>query len=38
MIGIYGMGGVGKTTLVEEIRNRAKSSKLFDKILMATIS
>lgn len=38
MIGIYGMGGVGKTTLVEEIRNRAKSTELFDKILMATIS
>ncbi|RQO86162.1 hypothetical protein POPTR_001G446650v4 [Populus trichocarpa] len=38
MIGLYGMGGVGKTTLVKEVGRRAKESKLFDEVLMATLS
>jgi hypothetical protein len=32
------MGGVGKTTLVKEVGRRAKESKLFDEVLMATLS
>uniref|UniRef100_A0A3N7FG70 Uncharacterized protein n=1 Tax=Populus trichocarpa TaxID=3694 RepID=A0A3N7FG70_POPTR len=38
MIGLYGMGGVGKTTLVKEVGRRAKESQLFDEVVMATLS
>ena len=38
MIGLYGMGGVGKTTVVKEVGKRAKELQLFDELLMATVS
>ncbi|KAF9667161.1 hypothetical protein SADUNF_Sadunf16G0304300 [Salix dunnii] len=38
MIGLYGMGGVGKTTLVKEVGRRAKETQLFDEVLLATVS
>jgi len=38
MIRLYGMGGVGKTTLVKEVARRAKELQLFDEVLMATVS
>ncbi|KAJ6670258.1 hypothetical protein OIU85_022006 [Salix viminalis] len=38
MIGLYGMGGVGKTTLVREVGRRAKETQLFDEVLLATVS
>uniref|UniRef100_A0A6N2KMU5 AAA+ ATPase domain-containing protein n=1 Tax=Salix viminalis TaxID=40686 RepID=A0A6N2KMU5_SALVM len=38
MIGLYGMGGVGKTTLVREVGRRAKETQLFDAVLLATVS
>ncbi|CAN6581014.1 unnamed protein product [Malus baccata var. baccata] len=38
MIGICGMGGVGKTTMVKEIITRLAKLNLFDKIVMATVS
>ncbi|KAL7234084.1 hypothetical protein ACSBR1_017644 [Camellia fascicularis] len=38
MIGIYGPGGVGKTTMVEEVRQLTKRNKLFDSIAMTTVS
>ncbi|TQE00891.1 hypothetical protein C1H46_013431 [Malus baccata] len=38
MIGICGMGGVGKTTMVKEIIARLAKLNLFDKIVMATVS
>ncbi|KAJ6704272.1 RESISTANCE PROTEIN RGA2 putative-RELATED [Salix viminalis] len=38
MIGLYGMGGVGKTTLVREVGRRAKKTQLFDAVLLATVS
>ncbi|KAJ6752281.1 hypothetical protein OIU85_002685 [Salix viminalis] len=38
MIGLYGMGGVGKTSLVEEVHRRAKETQLFDEVLLATVS
>ncbi|KAI7999718.1 Disease resistance protein [Camellia lanceoleosa] len=37
-IGIHGIGGVGKTTLVKEIAKKAKSNKLFDDAVMAIVS
>ncbi|GMP73112.1 hypothetical protein CsSME_00030957 [Camellia sinensis var. sinensis] len=37
-IGIHGIGGVGKTTLVKEIGKKAKSDKLFDEVVMAVVS
>ncbi|XP_050111656.1 disease resistance protein At4g27190-like [Malus sylvestris] len=38
MIGICGMGGVGKTTMVKEIITRLAKLNLFDKIVMAIVS
>ncbi|TXG55670.1 hypothetical protein EZV62_020926 [Acer yangbiense] len=38
IIGICGMGGVGKTTLVKEISKQADENKLFDKVAMAVVS
>uniref|UniRef100_A0A6N2N7I4 Uncharacterized protein n=1 Tax=Salix viminalis TaxID=40686 RepID=A0A6N2N7I4_SALVM len=38
MIGLYGMGGVGKTTLVKEVGRRAKETQLFDEVLLAAVS
>lgn len=38
IIGIYGLGGIGKTRLVTEIGKRAKDENLFDQVLMATVS
>ncbi|CAK7338485.1 unnamed protein product [Dovyalis caffra] len=38
MIGLYGMGGVGKTTLVKEAGRRVKELQLFDQVLMVAVS
>ncbi|KAM7466126.1 hypothetical protein LguiB_013688 [Lonicera macranthoides] len=38
MIGICGMGGIGKTTMVEEIAKRAKSEKNIDEFAIAVVS
>ncbi|KAG8371906.1 hypothetical protein BUALT_Bualt12G0011600 [Buddleja alternifolia] len=38
MLGICGMGGVGKTTMAKRIMNRARGEKLFDEILMVVVS
>ncbi|KAJ9682444.1 hypothetical protein PVL29_018374 [Vitis rotundifolia] len=37
MIGVWGMGGVGKTTLVEQVAKHAKEHKLFDEVVMASV-
>ena len=38
MIGVWGMGGVGKTTLVTEVGNKAKSLQLFQKVIKVVVS
>uniref|UniRef100_A0A0A0LMT4 Uncharacterized protein n=1 Tax=Cucumis sativus TaxID=3659 RepID=A0A0A0LMT4_CUCSA len=37
-IGVYGMGGVGKTMLVKEILRKIVESKSFDEVVTSTIS
>ncbi|XVF30837.1 hypothetical protein REPUB_Repub16aG0092300 [Reevesia pubescens] len=36
--GVYGMGGVGKTTLVKQVARQAKEENLFDEVVMATVT
>ncbi|XP_077223657.1 putative disease resistance protein At1g61190 isoform X2 [Tasmannia lanceolata] len=38
MIGVYGMGGIGKTTLVKTVNNKLKGTSTFDAIVMVTVS
>ncbi|CAJ2659424.1 unnamed protein product [Trifolium pratense] len=38
IIGVYGMGGVGKTKLVEQLAWQAKNDKLFSVVAIATIT
>lgn len=38
ILGICGMGGVGKTTLVKEVIKTLDVSKLFDEVVMAVVS
>ncbi|KAJ4723670.1 Disease resistance protein [Melia azedarach] len=37
-IGVYGKGGIGKTTLVKEVAREVKEDKLFDKVVFAEVS
>ncbi|GAY33109.1 hypothetical protein CUMW_274640 [Citrus unshiu] len=38
IIGVYGMGGVGKTTLVKQVAKQVLEDKLFDKVVMAEVT
>ncbi|OMO84661.1 Disease resistance protein [Corchorus capsularis] len=38
MVGVYGMGGVGKTTLVKQVAVQAKEERLFDEVVMAVVT
>ncbi|GMY20586.1 disease resistance protein At4g27190-like, partial [Fagus crenata] len=37
VIGVWGMPGVGKSTLVREIAKQAKEKRLFDEVAIATV-
>ncbi|KAM5582534.1 putative disease resistance protein [Rosa sericea] len=37
-IGVYGMGGVGKTTMVKHVGAHARKSGIFDYVIMAVVS
>ncbi|XP_061364302.1 uncharacterized protein LOC133307764 [Gastrolobium bilobum] len=37
-IGVYGLGGMGKTHMVMEVAHIAKQDKLFDEVVMANVS
>ncbi|XP_071728632.1 probable disease resistance protein At4g27220 [Rutidosis leptorrhynchoides] len=38
IIGVYGMGGIGKTTFVEQVIRQAYAQQLFDEMLMLVVS
>ncbi|RZC48058.1 hypothetical protein C5167_040999 [Papaver somniferum] len=38
LIGLYGMGGVGKTTLLQKVHNEVAERKLFDLIIFVVVS
>ncbi|XWS42673.1 hypothetical protein CRYUN_Cryun16bG0034300 [Craigia yunnanensis] len=38
IIGVYGMGGVGKTTLVKQVARQAREENLFDEVVMAVVT
>ncbi|XP_048333721.2 probable disease resistance protein At4g27220 [Ziziphus jujuba] len=38
IIGVYGLGGVGKTTLVKQVYDLVQQNHLFDEVAMATVS
>lgn len=38
IIGVYGMGGCGKTTMVEHVCIEAQKIRLFDKVIKADIT
>ncbi|KAF9588961.1 hypothetical protein IFM89_017640 [Coptis chinensis] len=37
-VGVHGMGGIGKTTLVRNLNNELQSSHLFKTVIMVTVS
>ncbi|XWS73626.1 hypothetical protein CRYUN_Cryun02cG0144700 [Craigia yunnanensis] len=37
-IGVYGIAGVGKTTLIKEVAKEAKADKLFDVVVLAVVT
>ncbi|KAH9688951.1 AAA domain-containing protein [Citrus sinensis] len=38
IIGVYGMAGIGKTTLVKEVARKVKEDKLFDQVAFSVVS
>lgn len=38
IVGVYGMGGVGKTTMMKEVIKTVEKRNLFDEVVMAVVS
>ncbi|GKV02424.1 hypothetical protein SLEP1_g14861 [Rubroshorea leprosula] len=38
IIGVHGMPGVGKTTLLKEVKRKAEQDKLFDPVVMVSVT
>ncbi|KAF6172969.1 hypothetical protein GIB67_006345 [Kingdonia uniflora] len=38
LVAVFGVTGVGKTTLMKQIRKQVEETELFDKVVMATVS
>ncbi|XP_044465422.1 disease resistance protein At4g27190-like [Mangifera indica] len=38
IVGVYGMGGIGKTVLVKQLAARAEAEKLFDVVIFAEVT
>ncbi|ESR45744.1 hypothetical protein CICLE_v10000123mg [Citrus x clementina] len=38
VVGVYGMGGIGKTTLVKKVARQAMEDKLFDMVVFSEVS
>ncbi|KAK0599315.1 hypothetical protein LWI29_004194 [Acer saccharum] len=38
VVGLYGMGGVGKTNLAKAVVNKAKEEKIFNEVVMVAVS
>ncbi|XP_022747140.1 probable disease resistance protein At4g27220 isoform X2 [Durio zibethinus] len=38
IIGVYGMGGLGKTTLVKQVARQAKDENLFDEVVLTAVT
>ncbi|XP_054778433.1 probable disease resistance protein At4g27220 [Prosopis cineraria] len=38
MIGLCGLGGIGKTTIAKEVAKKVENEKIFGKVIMATVS
>ncbi|XP_044477836.1 probable disease resistance protein At4g27220 [Mangifera indica] len=38
IIGVYGMGGIGKTTLVKEVGHQAKKNQIMDEVVFVEVS
>uniref|UniRef100_A0A6N2LEX0 AAA+ ATPase domain-containing protein n=1 Tax=Salix viminalis TaxID=40686 RepID=A0A6N2LEX0_SALVM len=38
LVGVYGMAGVGKTTIVKKVAEQVKANKIFDVVVLAVVS
>eukprot|EP00258_Populus_trichocarpa_P023092 XP_024439111.1 probable disease resistance protein At1g61190 isoform X2 [Populus trichocarpa] len=38
LVGVYGMAGVGKTTLVKKVAEQVKAGRIFDVVVLAVVS